>query len=403
MRIARKMWLIMLAFVLLGTIQWPTPSLAADAVKKIIIDGKEVQYTQQPITRHQTTLVSARETLEALGYKFTWDKANKRIIAISSTGETTLTFIMGEISAMVNGMTIVLDSVVVEENGRIMIPLRPVVKALGASMKADSTAIRIQTVAEEKGPYYTGLPLEITNTYVKNTGKRPITLGYDLLLMLDGEFSTKFYAVDSLPGKKVVLEFASARPSEVIEIEGVTYVFLGRALNSAAIWDQQLYEDDDPELYVIPSYDRVYEHFNSGKLIDEFLVWLDRYEAERRANRQAELKKNKNVPLRVDKTYVQLDQYSNYPVAHIELTNLTEKTIVGFEAEFYCYDAKGRAVKRSGVGSNKVLGQSTNDEVEPGWTATRTIDLYLYDNTTTIKNVTVTKVIFADGTVWKKK
>lgn len=399
MQMMRRLGMVVLAVMLFHVGMFPSQAISASAVTKIVVDGKEVKYTQPPVTRDQTTLVSARETLEAFGLAFNWDKANKRILATSAAGETTLTLVMGQRVALVNGMTVFMDSKPVEVNGRIMIPLRAVAQALGASLKSGNNGLQIKTVSEKEQPYYTGLPLEITNTYVKNNSKQPLTLHYELLLAKDMQLYTQSYDLDILPGKKGILEGADLYPPTTTFIDDSQYAFLGRVPVSIEYWDASANEASDSAQLFSQSYNRVAADFNSGRLLQNFVKWF-------KVELQEELRKNNNVPIKVDKAYVTQTTYegSDYklPVVNLELYNLTEKEVAEYTIELKCYDSEGKLVKDPILGKSQVT-VTTKTSMIPGVGYIVTANLYTMNNTTTIKNVTVTKVVFADGTVWKKK
>lgn len=398
MQIMHRLGMVMLAVMLFHAGLAPSQALAASEVIRVVVDGKEVKYTQPPVVRDSTTLVSARETLEAFGLAFNWDKANKRIIATSTTGETTVTLVMGQRVALVNGMTVFMDSKPIEVNGRIMIPLRSVTKALGASLKAASNALQIQTVSEKEQPYYTGLPLEITNTYAKNNSKQPLTLHYELLLVKDRQLYTQSYDLDILPGKKGIFEGADLYPPTMFVMDETQYGFLGRVPISVEFWDKSVNEAIDSAELFSQSYGRVSADFNSGKLFDDYIKWF-------KVDLREELRKNNNVPLKVDKAFVTHTTYegSDYklPVVNLELYNLTEKEIVEYSIEFKCYDSEGKLVRDPILGKSQVT-LATESSLISGGGYLVTANLYSMSNAVTINHVTVTKVVFEDGTVWTK-
>lgn len=370
------------------------PAIAeAKSDTSVFVNGSKVIYKQPPITENSTTLVSARETMESFGLTFSWDKANKRIIG--TKGEMTLTLTLGSPVGTVNGVSVFLGSPAVERNGRIMIPLRFLLDGLGAKMQKKGSQLSITTVPMEKSSYYTGLPLEITNTAVKNLSGQSINVSYKMYMYSyeDNHMYTMPYTIQLAPGQKSAFEHATASTSDMVLVEGKYYEFYGRAVESITV-------DQDK----IPSLGYQYaDRMYLGTEFDKNMRMLyEKYNAEMKKKLKEDLKKNKNVPLKIESASVVSNSYS-YPDAKIKLTNLTEKRIIAFELSFSCYDAYNDPVNRSFSTSNRFYGKGTDVSIETGETYSFTWDLFSYSNTSKISNVKIDKVAFSDGTVWKRK
>ena len=103
------------------------------------------------------------------------------------------------------------------------------------------------------------------------------------------------------------------------------------------------------------------------------------------------------VPMLVNATRMKYT-YGNTPEVHIDFWNISGKDISSFDLVFYCYNAYGK------LDTTYYSGRFDGWMVNAGFKA-GTIDefywtLYDYPKTVVVKNVKVTKVCFADGTVW---
>ncbi|CAH1216853.1 hypothetical protein PAECIP111893_04189 [Paenibacillus plantiphilus] len=370
------------------------PAIAdAKSDTSVFVNGKKIVYSQAPITENNTTLVSARETMEGLGLSFSWDKANKRVIG--TNGEMTLTLTLGSPVGTVNGVSVFLGSPAVERNGRIMIPLRFLLDGLGATMQKKGSQLNIATAPIEKSNHYTGLPLEITNTAVKNLSNESISVTYATFMYLyeDNTIYRKVFTMQLAPGQKSAFEHASASISDRLNVEGKRYEFYGRAVQSITIGEEEI-----PSL----GYDFANRMY-MGKEFDKNLRTLyEKFSTDMKKKLKEELKKNKNIPLKIDSSAVVKNAY-NYSDAEITVTNLTEKRIVSFELSFSCYDAYNDPVNRSFTTSNRFYGKANDISVKMAETYTFTWDLFSFSGTSKISNVKIDKVAFSDGTVWKRK
>ena len=389
---------LLLALVVLFSVAALPPAVAAKTETVVFVNGVKVKYAQAPVVREGATLVSARETLEAMGLAFSWDQANRRILGISKTGETTVAIVVGELTATINGISLILGVPAQEVNGRIMVPLRFISDSLGATLAVSGQQIKLTTNQPSKGAYYTGLPLEITNTYVRNRSQLPLTIAYEEYASDETHYYTLQRTLRVEPGQKGVFQLSSTMPGQTFREDYSEYMFLGRNIISAA--------NDGSDPVQSKSYAAIKKRHDSGTYANQLEDALyKRWEKQWQAYRQ-ELKKqlaaNNNVPLRVQESYISygiLDQ----PEANISFANLTEKRIVAFDLTFELYDAYGKPAKGSLTQSHRFDGMVSSTNHASGETYTYTWDLFWFDRAYSIRNVRITQVAYSDGTTWKRK
>ncbi|MFF2094540.1 copper amine oxidase N-terminal domain-containing protein [Paenibacillus sp. NPDC058174] len=383
-----------IAIMVVMILAWSMPVMAAAAKAEetsVYVNGSKVKYAQAPLTENGTTIVSARETMESLGLTFTWDSSNKRIIG--SNGEMTLAIVLGAPTATVNGVSVFLGTPAVERNGRMMVPLRFLLDGLGASMETKGSQISIKTAAKEKSRYYTGLPLEITNTTVKNLSTDTVKVNYVEYIYLDDTMYTVDYSISLGARKKGVFEHSSATPGDYVTVDGEEHIFFGRAVKSIEVNGKEIASkgfQKAENAYLDGSFEtglrKLYE-----KQLAEYKKWL-----------KQELVKNKNVPFKIEGYKITYNSIGD-PEANISMINLTDKRIVSFELSFSCYDAYGDKVNGLFSKSNRFYGKGTDVSVGSGDSYTFTWSLSLFDNTASLKNIQIDKVAYSDGTYWKRK
>ncbi|WP_338555158.1 stalk domain-containing protein [Paenibacillus sp. KS-LC4] len=386
----QRILVILLAMVMLLAV--PTGLSAAKAESQtVFVNGKKIAYAQAPISENGTTLVSAKETIEALGLSFSWDKGNKRIIA--SSGEMTISIILDEPVATVNGISMFLGTPAVERNGRTMVPLRLLTDGLGASMAAKGNQISIKTVDPSKSKYYTGLPLQITNSAVKNLSTEKITVNYKEYYYAGGAVQTYDFTASLNARGKAAFNSATVKPGENYDSKGTNYIYFGRAIYSIETGEKET---------VSKSYNLAKQLYGNGGTIEKQMRALYKQkEEDYRKKLKEELKKNNNVPFKIVDYSITYDSLG-YPEANIELWNLTAKTIVSFELSFSTYDAYGDPVKGGYPYTNRFYGKGTNIKLESGYRNIYTWDLYSYSDTTKLKNIQIDRVAYSDGSVWKR-
>ncbi|MFF2484329.1 copper amine oxidase N-terminal domain-containing protein [Paenibacillus sp. NPDC058071] len=381
---------IMVVFIL----AWSMPVMAAAAKAEetsVYVNGTKVKYAQAPLTEKGTTIVSARETIESLGLTFTWDSSNKRIIG--SNGEMTLSIVLGAPTATVNGVSVFLGTPAVERNGRMMVPLRFLLDGLGASMETKGSQIKIKTAPKEKSRYYTGLPLEITNTTVKNLGTDTVKVNYVEYIYLDDKMYTVDYSISLGARKKGVFEHSSATPGDDVVVDNEEHIFFGRAVKSIEV---------DGKEIASKGFQKAEDAYLDRSFENSLRKYFEKQWAEYQKSLKQELVKNKNVPFKIRKYSISYDTLG-YPDANISLLNLTDKRIVSFELSFSCYDAYGDKVNGLFSNSNRFYGLGNNVSVKSGESFTFTWSLSEFGDTASLKNIQIDKVAFSDGTYWKRK
>mgnify|MGYP000968172792 FL=1 len=106
---------------------------------KVLVGGNPVAFDSAPyIDENDRLMVPLRAIVEALGAKVAWNPDTKSITILKQ--ETTLFFKIDQPSVVVNGQTKRMDTSPVIRNNRTMVPVRYVGEYLGAEVHWDPDA-----------------------------------------------------------------------------------------------------------------------------------------------------------------------------------------------------------------------------------------------------------------------
>lgn len=129
----------------------PDPALAstlAISAVRVVIDGKPQQFRQSAVLRNNRVMVPLRGIFEALGASVQWNEAARTVSATKDS--TTVILTIGRSIADVNGRAVELDTSAQIINGATMVPLRFVSEALGASVQWNARTSTV-TIDSEGG------------------------------------------------------------------------------------------------------------------------------------------------------------------------------------------------------------------------------------------------------------
>jgi hypothetical protein len=101
----------------------------------VYVNGKKVYCDQEPLLTGGRVLVPLRAIMEALGATVEWDSQTATIVARRQGFE--LTHSVGKWYAFANGNQIDLDVLSRIENGRTLVPVRVISESLGATVNWD--------------------------------------------------------------------------------------------------------------------------------------------------------------------------------------------------------------------------------------------------------------------------
>ncbi|MDA8336119.1 MAG: copper amine oxidase N-terminal domain-containing protein [Peptococcaceae bacterium] len=102
---------------------------------KVFADGNQVDFNSvgvQPVIEQGRILMPVRSLMDALGGQVNWDRATRTVTA--QNGNTTVTMRIGADDMLVNGRSVPLDVPAAIIGGRAMLPLRAMAQAMGMNV-----------------------------------------------------------------------------------------------------------------------------------------------------------------------------------------------------------------------------------------------------------------------------
>jgi len=99
---------------------------------KVALNGKYLAFDQPPVNEQGRVLVPMRAIFESLGAKVLWDQESRTVKG--TLGQTTVELTVGDTKALVNGAAKTLDVPAKIINGRTLVPVRFVSESLDASV-----------------------------------------------------------------------------------------------------------------------------------------------------------------------------------------------------------------------------------------------------------------------------
>jgi len=119
------------------------------AIPTVILDGATMQFDVAPVNENGRILVPLRTIFESLGARLTWDPATKTASAVKGSNQISLT-VGGQSSK--NGEPVVLDVPARLVNDRVLVPLRFVSEALGATVNWNSRTQMVTIISAVDSP-----------------------------------------------------------------------------------------------------------------------------------------------------------------------------------------------------------------------------------------------------------
>ncbi len=114
---------------------------------KVTVNGKQVEMAIAPmILDNGHMLVMAKPLLDAIGAKITWDADQQTMTAVNDAGTVQVT--VGSVEARSGDRVILMKEPPQIRGGNLLISPRPVVSALGATVKWDATSYTLKVATE---------------------------------------------------------------------------------------------------------------------------------------------------------------------------------------------------------------------------------------------------------------
>ncbi|MCR4419048.1 MAG: phosphate ABC transporter substrate-binding protein PstS family protein [Clostridia bacterium] len=141
----RKGLVVLLLLALVCCLVGPAAAARAADIS-VRVDGKELVLDSPPVLDQGRVLVPMRAVFEALGATVKWEAATQTVSG--QKGNTSVILKVGQKQATVSGKSVALDAPARLVSGRVLVPLRFVAEALGASVSWDAAVRRVNITSQ---------------------------------------------------------------------------------------------------------------------------------------------------------------------------------------------------------------------------------------------------------------
>lgn len=143
----KKKWLATFVVMALLAAAFLPGNALAAQAISVTLNGKRLNFDVQPVLERGRVLVPLRAIFEALGATVDWDSATGTVTA--TKGSNTVKLTIGKSTAHKDGSTITLDVPAKVVRGRAMVPVRFISEALGAQVDWEAKNQRVRIVDQQ--------------------------------------------------------------------------------------------------------------------------------------------------------------------------------------------------------------------------------------------------------------
>ena len=137
------------ACLILSFFALPVKSFADDQTIAVLVNGKQINTDMNPVLVNNRVLVPMRAICEALGATVTWDDSSKTVTV--GGGGNMIILQIGSNKMTVNGKAVTLDAPAQIVNSRTLVPVRAVSEGFGAVVDWDDVNMRVNVMMQDNG------------------------------------------------------------------------------------------------------------------------------------------------------------------------------------------------------------------------------------------------------------
>jgi len=178
---------------------------------KILLDGKELSFSEKPYIENSRTMVQMRPIFEALGFSLSWDDSTKTVYA--SKGGVDVRLTANSYEAYKNNQKITVDAAPEIKNDFVFVPLRFIAESTGDVVNWDGDTETISITTDVKNVYVPSGDITISDSVVMiNTDKKQ---GSGVILSSDGYIATNYHVIENASSLNVVFNNKAAYTGDV--------------------------------------------------------------------------------------------------------------------------------------------------------------------------------------------
>lgn len=158
-------------------------SVSAESDVKVLLDGVEIQFDQQPVIMNNRTMVPVRAIYEALGATVEWD--NDTRTASGTKCGVRVSFTIDEAYVKINFLSKEIDAPAKIVNGRTLVPVRALAEGFGVKVDWDGDTKTVILESHDTSGAIENYQVDDDTFYYEGQLSNGIPEGYGTGMMLE--------------------------------------------------------------------------------------------------------------------------------------------------------------------------------------------------------------------------
>lgn len=176
---------------------------------RILLDGAALSFDASPVIENGRVLVPMRGILEALGYSVHWQEHTKTVLAIN--GEVSISLPLNSNTVSVNGSAVAIDTPAQLRDDRTFVPLRFLAEYSGAEVTWDSGTSTVSIRSRQKPASY---DIKDSAVYIQTNKMQ----GSGVILSADGVIVTNYHVIENASTAQFIFQDGSIYQGETTVI-----------------------------------------------------------------------------------------------------------------------------------------------------------------------------------------
>ncbi|HIW48159.1 MAG TPA: trypsin-like peptidase domain-containing protein [Firmicutes bacterium] len=160
---------------------------------QVTLNGSPLTFSPSPVLQDGVTFVPMRPLLEALGYQVDWQGESHTVTAQSEN--RTLSFAIGENTALVNGVSVPMTTPAYLDQGVTMVPLRFLSEYSGAAVTWDDATSSISITTSRSVQQLAQSMVTLSTNSVQGSG---------VIVSSDGYIATNFHVMEGADRLQII-------------------------------------------------------------------------------------------------------------------------------------------------------------------------------------------------------
>lgn len=182
---------------------------ASAAAVRVTLDDAPLSFDASPVIENGRVLVPMRGILEALGYSVHWQEHTRTVLAVN--GEVSISLPLNSNTVSVNGKTVTIDVPAQLKEDRTFVPLRFLAEYSGAEVIWDNGTSTVSIRSQQRPASY---DIKDSTVYIQTNKMQ----GSGVILSADGVIVTNYHVIDKASTAQFIFQDGSIYQGETTVI-----------------------------------------------------------------------------------------------------------------------------------------------------------------------------------------